>query len=94
MGTEIVRVPPGFVHPGEDVGDPIPGAHLEPLYEIGEAACTHWRLYENVSEGSPISPTFASREELFDWLRSNGASDDNLEMLASWGHAPSLVVRA
>ena len=35
MGTEIRRVPPAFQHPLDDEGNPVPGAHLEPLYNAG-----------------------------------------------------------
>ena len=33
-----------------------------------------WQMWETTSEGSPISPVFASPEDLASWLASNGAS--------------------
>lgn len=36
--------------------------------------CTHYMMYENTSEGTPISPAFATAEELAHWLADNGAS--------------------
>ena len=39
--------------------------------------CTHWQLYEDVSEGTPVSPVFATREELIGWIRGSGG-------LAGW----------
>ena len=36
--------------------------------------CTHFMMYETCSEGTPISPAFASPEELAHWLSDNGAS--------------------
>ncbi len=36
--------------------------------------CTHLMMYEDTSEGTPISPAFATPEELARWLADNGAS--------------------
>ena len=30
--------------------------------------CTHWQMYESVTEGTPISPVCGSPEELANWL--------------------------
>lgn len=35
---------------------------------------THYMMYEDTSEGTPISPAFASGEELARWLTDTGAS--------------------
>ena len=35
---------------------------------------THYMMYENTTEGTPISPVFASPEELARWLADTGAS--------------------
>jgi hypothetical protein len=35
---------------------------------------THYMMYETTSEGTPISPAFATKEELAHWLADNGAS--------------------
>lgn len=35
---------------------------------------THLMMYENVTEGTPISPACATAEELVRWLKENGAS--------------------
>jgi hypothetical protein len=67
MGTEIVRVPRGFAHPADDAGYPIPGAHCELLYRAGPDSCICYQLYENVTEGTPISPAFETLTELSDW---------------------------
>ena len=34
--------------------------------------CTWFQLYETVSEGTPASPAFATKEELADYLAENG----------------------
>ena len=33
-----------------------------------EAECTHWQMYEEVTEGTPMSPVCASPEELARWM--------------------------
>ena len=85
--------PPGFQHPLDEEGDHIPGAHFEALYHAGESQCTCYQLYENVSEGTPVSPIFDSKEALFAWLRESGYPESTISMLESWSHAPSFVVR-
>lgn len=35
---------------------------------------THYMMYEDTSEGTPISPAFATPEELARWLTDNNAS--------------------
>lgn len=35
---------------------------------------THLMMYENTTEGTPISPAFASAEELARWLVDNNAT--------------------
>lgn len=39
-----------------------------------DAERTHCMMYEDTSEGTPISPAFATPEELAHWLADNGAS--------------------
>lgn len=61
---------------------------------------THLMMYENTSEGTPISPAFATPEELARWLTDNGASAfgsmtgtyDGWLRVARGGFAPSMVV--
>jgi len=43
-----------------------------PDWPEGEA--THYMMYEDTSEGTPISPAFATPEELAQWLVDNNAS--------------------
>lgn len=42
--------------------------------EWSEAEATHFMMYETCTEGSPISPAFATIEELARWLADNNAS--------------------
>lgn len=60
-----------------------------------------WQMWETTSEGSPISPVFATPEELARWLADNGAStfgsdtgtyEQWLRMITGAGWAPSAVV--
>jgi len=43
-----------------------------PLWTQEEA--THYMMYQNTSEGTPISPAFESPEDLAEWLYKSGAS--------------------
>lgn len=52
-----------------------------------------WQLWETVSEGSPISPVFATAEELAEWMVANREASD-LEVARRFvaaGWAPSLI---
>jgi hypothetical protein len=60
---------------------------------------THYMMYENTSEGTPISPAFATPEDLAQWLSDNNASAFG-NMTASYeawllminkGSSPSMV---
>jgi hypothetical protein len=67
-----------------------------------DAERTHYMMYEDTSEGTPISPAFATPEELARWLVDNGASSfgHSTASYESWlrvcqgGWAPSLVADA
>lgn len=39
-----------------------------------DAEATHWQMYEDTTEGTPISPVFATPEELARWLADTDAS--------------------
>ncbi len=65
-----------------------------------DAEATHLMMYEDTSEGTPISPAFATAEELARWLADNKASafgemtatyEDWLAMIGK-GWAPSAVI--
>ncbi len=64
-----------------------------------ESERTHLMMYEDTSEGTPISPAFATPEELARWLTDNGASafGDSTGSYEGWlraaqgGWAPSAV---
>jgi len=60
---------------------------------------THFMMYEDTSEGTPISPAFATPEELARWLADTGASSFGSSTasyeawlrVANGGWAPSAV---
>jgi hypothetical protein len=95
MGRQIVRVPPDFLYPTDEQGEPIYGAHHEVLHGIPDEQKTAYQIYENVSDwGSPVSPVFASLAELTAWLSAAGASNGYIQTLIRDGHAPSFVTTA
>ena len=61
---------------------------------------THYMMYEDTSEGTPISPAFATPEELARWLVDNNASAlgrstgsyEGWLRVANGGFAPSMVM--
>lgn len=61
---------------------------------------THYMMYEDTSKGTPISPAFATPEELAQWLAdtnasafgNTGASYDGWLRVARGGYAPSMVI--
>lgn len=52
---------------------------------------THYQIYENVSEGTPTSPIFASLDEMKTWLIGEGYSEHAASMFCETGYAPSMV---
>ena len=51
-------------------GGPPDHEYYRPHWELAEA--TWLQVYETVSEGTPVSPAFATEEELVDYLVENG----------------------
>jgi hypothetical protein len=92
MGIQIVRVPPGYQHPTGSDGEYIDGAHLEPLWHMSADQKSCYQIYQNVSEGTPVSPIFQTEEELCQWMVAHGESPEAAAAFLETGHAPSLVV--
>ena len=61
---------------------------------------THYQVYETVSEGTPVTPHFATKEELIDYLVEHGDSWDdgrgwsrkNAEAFVEQEWAPSMII--
>jgi len=78
-------------------GRPSPDDYM-PVWCPKEA--THYMMYEDTSEGTPISPVFETPEELARWLSDTGASafGNQTASYEGWlrvcqgGYAPSIVV--
>ena len=94
LGTEIVRVPLGFQHPKDSSGRYIPGAHLAVLYELEPGLRSEYQVYENASEGTPVSPVFSSADMLIAWLLAQGISRAAAEAFLRQGFAPSFVIKS
>ena len=66
---------------------------------FAEGTATHFMMYKTCSEGTPISPAFATPEELAHWLADTGASSFGrmTSPYEAWlrvcqgGYAPSAV---
>lgn len=68
-----------------------------------EGTATHYQVYETVSEGTPVTPHFATKEELIDYLVRYGDSWDQKRGEGGWARknaedfverewAPSMIV--
>lgn len=83
-------------HPDDpDEQEPVDLGEYMP--EIPEGAAVGWAFYETVSEGTPCSPVFASKDELAAWLASPEAGRDRMAAGAAArfvaaGWAPSFVM--
>jgi hypothetical protein len=75
-------------------GGHIPGAHHEALHETPITLRTGYQVYENVSDGTPVSPVFPSADELIAWLRAQGISREAVEAFLREGFAPSFVINS
>lgn len=51
-------------------GQPPDPAYYRPKWEEGSA--TWYQVYQTVSEGTPVTPPFATKEELVEYLVANG----------------------
>jgi hypothetical protein len=79
-------------------GEKPEAADYMPTFPAGSA--THLMMYEDVSEGTPISPAFATPEELAQWLTENKANAGGFSTATyeGWlrvckgGYAPSFVL--
>lgn len=92
MGIQIVRVPPGYQHPTDSDGEYIDGAHLLPLWTMSVEQKSCYQICQSVSDGTPVSPIFDSKEDLCQWMVGQGESPEAAAAFLELGHAPSLVV--
>ena len=79
-------------------GNPPDGEYYRPEWTNEER--THYQMYQCTSEGTPISPVFATPEEVARWCADNGASAfagmtatyEDWLAVANGGYAPSAAV--
>jgi hypothetical protein len=107
MGRELKRVPTDFTHPMRETwpgykrqklccnrdpecdecgGDGWISDPIEPPTGDG------WQVWETVSEGSPISPVFATSADLVDWIVTQGYSREAAEAFIEHGSVPSMMM--
>lgn len=86
------------VYPYEEYAGSRPTA-MDHMPDCPEDAELGWCLYETVSEGTPVTPVFATAEELIDHLATVGQDWDQVplrreaaEALVSAGWMPSMIV--
>jgi len=100
MGREIRRVAKDWVHP-KDEGDRsiplLPFNYMEKdsdpedyMPEI-EPEHTAFQIYENVSEGTPVSPVFETEDEMKAWLIEKGYTEKAVEKFVELGFAVSMT---
>ncbi len=92
MGRQILKVTPGFQHPTNRKGSPIPGAHAELLSEVPPEEKTCLQIYETVSEGTPVSPVFSSVEDLRRWLVGCGVPDAVADNFLETDDSPTFMI--
>ena len=72
-----------------------------PKFNLGPPEGDGYQLWETTTEGSPVSPVFATPEELAEWLEFNKISsfahmtcsyDQWLEFIKGPGWAPSAII--
>lgn len=89
MGREIRRVPKNWEHPKDLNGKFKPILDM-PAWLPDEAIC--YQIYENVSEGTPVSPVFETTDELENWIVSNWKiTHEAAKKFIELGYAPTFV---
>jgi hypothetical protein len=114
MGREVRMVPKDWEHPRDKSGKYIPLHYRKegwvsdgpPEHDVGfmpqwrEEERTHYQMYENITEGTPISRVMESPEALAQWLVDNGASAfagmtasyDAWLRVCRGGYTPTMVI--
>ncbi len=104
MGRELKRVPldfdwpmqktwPGFQNPWYKYTEDSKTANTmyEAWQEVPPPTGEGWQLWETVSDGSPISPVFPTKEAFIEYLVSEGYSRGAATAFCEDGWAPSAV---
>ncbi len=70
-------------------GMPPDKKYYRPSWTLEEASC--FQIYETVSEGTPISPVFETKEEMLGWLVKEGYSEKAAVCFVRDGWVPSMA---
>jgi hypothetical protein len=70
------------------------GGPPDPDYYRGEwtEEPIYYQIYEDVSEGTPVSPIFTTLDEMKEWLLQEGFSEQAISRFIEHGWAPSFVM--
>lgn len=80
--------------PHGEIDEELPGAdRLPAMPRCAPEEATCYQVYENVTEGTPVSPVFDSVDGVRDWLVDKGYSRRAAEGFCRHGQAPTLVLR-
>jgi hypothetical protein len=71
-------------------GDAPDEAYYRPAWP--DDSRTHYQVYETVSEGTPVSPVFATEDAVVGWLMEQGHSERAARAFVSNGWAPSMIM--
>ena len=85
LGNDVTKK---YLYYWEWSGNPPDEEYYRPAFE-GEP--THYQIYETVSEGTPVSPVFETKDELAAWLVTEGYSTRAAAAFAKDGWAPSMA---
>lgn len=66
--------------------------YYRPDWKEEEMTC--FQVYENVSEGTPISPVFETKSEMRSWLINNGWTPSGADMFIGGEYQPSGIMIA
>lgn len=89
MGREIRRIPKNWEHPKDAKGKYEPLSDM-PQWNSEEATC--YQIYENVSEGTPVSPVFETTSAMEDWIVANWKiTNEAAKKFIELGYAPTFV---
>jgi hypothetical protein len=74
MGREVRKVQASWQHPTDEKNGWLIPIRGEDMPQWTEAEATHFQMYENITEGTPMSPVMDSPEALAQWLADTKAN--------------------
>ena len=99
MSKEIRRVSPNWKHPKyynyycrKNIFKPMKQLEEKIRLEKYMPLGNWWQLFETVSEGTPISPPFPTKNKLINWMLKNGYTKESAEYIINKGSVCSGVM--